>query len=105
MPQGSILGPLLFLLFINDLPQVSKFDVKLFADDTFLSLIGKSIEILEKNANIEMKKISRWFSANKLTLNVDKSKFMIIKRKNNKSKEFQLKYNGKKWNDAHFTNI
>ncbi len=97
VPQGSILGPLLFLLFINDLPNVTKFNVKLFADDTFLSMQGSDLKALERNANIEMKKIHRWFSANKLTLNITKSKFMIIKRKNSKSFDnFVLKYNGKR---------
>ena len=56
--------------------------MKLFADDTYLSLSGKNIKTLEKDANTEMKKISRWFSENKLTLNVEKSKFMVIKRQN-----------------------
>ena len=70
--------------------------VKLFADDTLLAMSGKDLRSLEKNVNIEMKKISKWFSDNKLTLNVDKSKFMIVKRKNSKTQEFNLKYNGKK---------
>ena len=92
VPQGSVLGPLLFLLFINDLPNVSKFMVKLFADDTLLAMSGNDIRTLEKNANIEMKKISKWFSNNKLTLNVDKSKFMLVRRRNIKTQEFSLKY-------------
>lgn len=97
VPQGSILGPLLFLLFINDLPSITNFNVKLFADDTFLSIHDKDIKLLQKNANIEMKKVSKWFMANKLTLNVSKSKFMIIKRSNTKSNtDFSLKYNGKR---------
>ena len=70
--------------------------VKLFADDTLLAMSGNDIRTLEKNANIEMKKISKWFSNNKLTLNVDKSKFMLVRRRNIKTQEFSLKYNGKK---------
>ena len=47
VPQGSVLGPLLFLLFINDLPSITNFNVKLFADDTFLSLEADNLKILQ----------------------------------------------------------
>ena len=72
MPKGSVLGPFLFLLFINDLPSITNFNVKLFADDTFLSLEGDNLKILQKNANKELRKVSKWFSENKLTLNISK---------------------------------
>ena len=98
VPQGSILGPLLFILFINDLPRITNFSVKLFADDTFLSLEDNDLKTLQNKTNTELKKISRWFSANKLTLNVTKSQYMIVKRNNNKKSlpNFTLKFNGKK---------
>ena len=97
VPQGSILGPILFLLFINDLPLITEFRVKLFADDTFLALEGDNPKSLQKKTNSELYKVSKWFSANKLTLNVSKSKFMIVKRSNKKlGNKFVLKFNGKK---------
>ena len=71
--------------------------MRLFADDTCLSLEGDDPKTLAKKANIELKKVSKWFTANKLTLNVSKSKFMIIKRKSKKIPEnIILKFNGKK---------
>ena len=94
IPQGSILGPLLFLLYINDLPNASNFYVKLFADDTVLSLSCKSFNELNKTINTEIKKIYDWLVANRLTLNVDKSKFMIITSKRVPKNKFKVRING-----------
>ena len=95
IPQGSILGPLLFLLYINDLPNASNFFVKLFADDTFLSLSSHNFNELKRKTNSEIKKIYNWLIANKLTLNVKKSKFMIISKRKGVNKNcFKLKING-----------
>ena len=72
IPQGSILGPFLFLIYINDLPNASNFYVKLFTDDTFLSLSGPYINELNTRVNIKLEKIHKWFEANN-PLNVGKS--------------------------------
>ena len=82
MPQGSILGPLLFLIYINDLPLASEFLTLLFADDTTLLFSHDNIDILTATANREFQKVCEFFRANKLVLHPDKTKFIIFSRSN-----------------------
>ena len=75
VPQGSILGPLLFLIYVNDLHNASTvLNPIMFADDTNLFYSHKDIKTLFKTVNEELKNIHEWFKANKLSLNVTKTK-------------------------------
>ena len=80
VPQGSVLGPLLFLIYINDLPNASALLCWLFADDTALALSSTNFQDLEIRFNIEISKVQDWLLANRLSVHyVDKTKYMLIK--------------------------
>ena len=79
VPQGSILGPLLFTIFNNDLPEVIKHsNVILYADDTALLVAGKTCNEIQNYLNHDLVNVTKWLDNNKLSLNVSKTKSMII---------------------------
>ena len=80
VPQGSILGPLLTILDINDLFRITIFITSQFADDTNLFCLNKEIKMLFLKANLELGKISEWFQVNKLSLNEDRARFALLHR-------------------------
>ena len=79
VPQGSNLGPLLFLIYINDLPNcLSTASPRMFADDTNVSLASSTLFELENVLNQELQNLNIWLRVNKLSLNIAKTEFMII---------------------------
>ncbi|XP_065681560.1 uncharacterized protein LOC136095207 [Hydra vulgaris] len=87
VPQGSILGPLLFLIYINDISNAcTELDTILFADDTNLFYARNDINILFKLVNKELLNLTEWFNANKLSLNVTKTKYTFLHRFHNRDK-------------------
>ena len=79
VPQGSILGPLLFILYFNDLNTVSDvIRTIMFADDTNLFITGKNLDEIKIQLNEKLKTISLWFQTNLLSLNVSKTSYIIF---------------------------
>ena len=79
VPQGSILCPIFFILYVNDLNNASMPDAILFADDTDLFISHNDSVYLIYTLNRELNKLSTWFAANRLSLNLSKTNFMVFK--------------------------
>ena len=79
VPQGSILGPLLFIIYVNDFHNSSKLLTEvMFADDTNLFMSNKNVNKLFSDMNRELIKVSKWFKTNKLSLNANKTKWCLF---------------------------
>ena len=83
VPQGSVLGPLLFLIYINDLPlTINKLaSTILFADDTSIIISNTNPEEFKYSINSVMTELNNWFQSNLLTLNYDKTNFQFLTTK------------------------
>ena len=79
VPQGTILGPLLFLLCIKDLPNsLSNCEPRMYADDTHLTYASNNIHNIQTSLKEDLENVHSWLRAKKLTLNMTKTKFMLI---------------------------
>ena len=89
-PQGSVLGPLLYIILANDLAKCLTFcGCVTFADDTTIFASGNNLRFLYKKVNADLKQLSNWFDSNSLTLNLDKSKYILFRPKRK-----EINYNG-----------
>ena len=96
VPRGSILGPLLFLLYENDMPQGVNSDLLLYADDTCLMYTGKDIKTIEEQLNTDFSSLCDWFIDIKLSVHFGEEKTKSIlfgtKRQLKNQKDLDLRY-------------
>jgi len=94
VPQGSVIGPLLFLIYVNDLPCASSFQTTLFADDTSLHLSHKDIKTLQVNVQNELDKVDTWMRSHRLSINYNITAYMIITTTRSQNCNFKISMNG-----------
>ena len=93
VPQGSSIDPLLFALYVNDLPQASNLTPTLFADDTLLTISCANSANLQYGMNSELQKVDEWMRYNKLSTNYSKTAYMLINSNSSQSCNFKVKIN------------
>ena len=92
VPQGSTLGPVLFLIYIKDLPNCSSvLSLRIFADDTNVFASAHDLRSLEQLINTELKKVKLWCDTNKLSINFSKTNFIIVKSPRKKDLAVNIK--------------
>ena len=104
VPQGSVLGPPLFLIYINDLHKAIKYSTTLhFADDTNLLTVNDSLKKLQKQVNLDLRFLCKWLKANKISLNASKTELLLFRHPNKViNYDLKIKINGKKLIPSNF---
>ena len=93
IPQGTILGPLLFIIYINDLPNcLSNSEPRMYADDTCITFASNNIQNINTVLNEDLARVEKWLTANKLTLNASKTEFMLIESRQRLSTFHNLRH-------------
>ena len=91
VPQGNVLGPILFLLYVNDIQNVTNCEDYLQMIHYYTYLI-KTLRLLKKNVNAELSKVQQWLDVNKLSLNISKTKYIITSPQFTEKHIYQIKF-------------